>query len=417
MRKLLFIIAICFLTTFFAKGQKFSTCGTAAKVSYETFGPVMPNGSVDRSVERHHSHGLFFEEEHNVTWIAFEIPQDTVLTFDIFPQKTGQDINFLLFKDTVDVNEAFCKQIEDHKLVPVRTNLATPDSTKPKCSTGLSTTASDSIIPEGYNSNYSKALRVKKGDRFYLAIDNSTETKGAFILNLHVKFKTGPVLSEDHTVRNMDAPDIKAPKLTKFGKTNLTILVTDSSGHRIRAQLDISGAAAGQITSADTSTYTYTLIPRITININCNAHGYMFNEVAFTSPDTAANVTLPIIMTPVREHENMILKDIKFQEGVSIFLPSSQNELANLLEFMKNNPDVKILIKGFVNDPGSDNSGAAKKLSKQRAQAVYSFLAAAGVDKKRMDFKGFGNEMMIYPHPVNDRQQEANRRVEVEVMK
>jgi outer membrane protein OmpA-like peptidoglycan-associated protein len=419
MKKLLFIVVIFLLSGEFANAQRYSTCSVAAEVSSESFGPVAPNGAVDKSVAKHHSHGLFFEEEHNITWIAFDIPCDTMLTFDIFPQKAGDDIDFLLFKDDEDLNELFCKKIEEHKLTPIRTNLAKPDSNTPKCSTGLSLTATDTIVPVGYNPNYSKALKVKKGERYYLVIDNYTEAKGAFILALHLKFPVYTTVQTvaHETVRNMDAPDIKAPKLTKFGKTNLTIQVRDSAGHDIKAQLDISGARPGQITSADTASLTYTLIPRITININCNALGYMFSETTFTSPDTASDITLPIIMSPVREHQSFVMKDIKFQEGVAIFLPTSQNELANLLEFMKNNPSIGIIIKGYVNDPGSDNSGAAKKLSKQRAQAVYSFLAAAGVSKKRMDFKGYGNEKMIYPHPINERQAETNRRVEIEVVK
>ena len=48
---------------------------------------------------------------------------------------------------------------------------------------------------------------------------------------------------------------------------------------------------------------------------------------------------------------------------------------------------------------------------------MYQFLGAAGISKKRMGFKGFGNEHMIYPKPINAVQEEANRRVEVEVMK
>jgi OOP family OmpA-OmpF porin len=145
--------------------------------------------------------------------------------------------------------------------------------------------------------------------------------------------------------------------------------------------------------------------------------GYMFTDYTFSAPDTSSTILLPIILSRVQEHKSFVLKDIKFQEGIALFTASSQNQLMNLLEFMQSNPDVSILIKGYVNDPGSDNSGAAKRLSKERAEAVYEFLAGSGINRRRMSYKGFGNEHMIYPKPKTPQQEEANRRVEVEIMK
>lgn len=415
-KKLLLIIAIFFTTYTFTHAQKYGTCRTAADVSAETFGPVTPDGAIDKDVQKHHSHGLYFEEEHNITWITFEVPRDTILTFDIVPQKQEDDLDFLLFRDTEDFSNIFYKKIEEHKLKPIRTNLAKTDSVTHSGATGLSLTATDSIVPPGYNPCYSKALPVKKGERFYLVVDNYTEAKGEFILHLHLKFPVKKPLQTEVRKMNIDAAPYKAPRIIR-GKTNLTIKVVDSAGNLIKGQLDIVGIRKGTVTNVDTTEYEVELNPHQTLEINCNAPGYMFYSNTFQAPDTTSTITLPIVMAKVEEHKSFVLKEIKFQEGVAIFTASSQNELMNLLEFMQNNPTVSILIKGFVNDPGSDNSGAAKKLSKERAEAVYDFLAGAGIDRKRMGYKGFGNEHMIYPKPKTPQQEEANRRVEVEVMK
>ena len=421
MRKLLLLLAIMFVQIFIAGAQKHATCQTAAEVSSESFGPVAPNGMQDKSVQKSHSHGLYFETEHNVTWIAFDVPNDTVLTFELIPQKPHDDIDFLLFRDDEDLSEVFCTKIAGHKIKPIRTNLAKPDSVTHLGNTGLSLTATDTVVQRGHNSCFSKAVNVKKGERYYLAVDNYSEKKGAFILELHLKFpKYEPVQTEsrDKTpVNNIDAAPVKAPRIVQPGKTIVNITVTDSSGNPVKSELDITGVKQGQVINVDTNAYTLTLKPRQGININCNALGYMFTHYTYMSPDTASTITIPLILTRVEEHKSFILKNIKFQEGVAIFTASSQNELMNLLEFMRNNPDVNILIKGYVNDPGSDNSGMAKKLSKQRAEAVFQFLEAAGISKKRMDYKGFGNEHMIFPKPANPTQEEANRRVEVEIMK
>ncbi|MGP8214023.1 MAG: OmpA family protein [Bacteroidia bacterium] len=405
------------------EGQKYATCRTAADVSSETFGPVAPDGAKDKNVEKHHSHGFYFEEEHNITWITFEIPNDTILTFDLIPQKPKDDIDFLLFRDDDDFINVFSKKIEQHKILPLRSNLAKPDSLSPRGMTGLSLTAADTIVPVGNGPSYSKALKVKKGDRYYLVVDNFTEARGAFILDLHLKFpKYVPLQTESRDkIYTIDAAPVKAPPISTNNKGPANILVnitvTDSSGNPVKGELDITGVKRGEVINVDTTAYSLTLKARQGININCNARGYMFAHYSYFSPDTSVTVPVNIVLSKVEENKSFILKEIKFQEGVAIFLASSQNQLMNLLEFMKNNPDVNIIIKGYVNDPGSGNSSAAKKLSKQRAQAVFDFLVAAGINKKRMGFKGYGNENMIFPNPVNAVQEEANRRVEIEVVK
>ncbi|HXB12530.1 MAG TPA: OmpA family protein, partial [Bacteroidia bacterium] len=61
------------------------------------------------------------------------------------------------------------------------------------------------------------------------------------------------------------------------------------------------------------------------------------------------------------------------------------------------------------------NSGVAKQLSKDRAEAVFKFLGTFGISKSRMDYKGYGNKDMLFPNPINKEQEQANRRVEIEI--
>src|ERR1051326_4080664 len=63
----------------------------------------------------------YFEKEHNTSWFRFEIQDDVELTFDIVPENPNDDVDFALFKYDED---GFCDRIRQHKLLPVRTNLA-----------------------------------------------------------------------------------------------------------------------------------------------------------------------------------------------------------------------------------------------------------------------------------------------------
>lgn len=82
---------------------------------------------------------------------------------------------------------------------------------------------------------------------------------------------------------------------------------------------------------------------------------------------------------------------------------------------MLKNRDVRIEIQGYVNGPDESNSDYFLNLSAQRAIAVKNYLILNGIDEKRISTKGFGNKNMLYPHPANEQQSEANRRVEIKI--
>ena len=63
---------------------------------------------------------------------------------------------------------------------------------------------------------------------------------------------------------------------------------------------------------------------------------------------------------------------------------------------MKEHPEMRILIGGHAMKSDGDPKGY-KKLSEERAKAVYHYLIKMGIDKKRLEYKGHG-----YDKPVGD---------------
>ena len=153
------------------------------------------------------------------------------------------------------------------------------------------------------------------------------------------------------------------------------------------------------------------------ISITASAKDYLLSQLTY-EVQTDSDKAIYINMLKIREHMKMIFKHMEFERGEAKFLPSASESLNDLLEFMNNNPEVKILIKGFVNDPFDYyDQDFDMNLSKQRAQAVYNYLVGKGIDTKRLQCRGFGNKQMVYPKPANEDEMEANRRVEVEIVK
>lgn len=107
------------------------------------------------------------------------------------------------------------------------------------------------------------------------------------------------------------------------------------------------------------------------------------------------------------------LHNILFRSNSDRFMPEANNELQQLLKFLKKNPSVYIQIEGHVNAPREKPSRSLMRLSDKRADAVYWYLVEAGIDRKRMTTRGYGNMKMIYPRARFEKQFKRNRRVEI----
>ena len=64
-----------------------------------------------------------------------------------------------------------CQQIINKSILPIRTNISR-NNTDNFSKTGLSINAKNEFINSGVGNNYSKALKVNRGELLYLVIDN-----------------------------------------------------------------------------------------------------------------------------------------------------------------------------------------------------------------------------------------------------
>jgi outer membrane protein OmpA-like peptidoglycan-associated protein len=92
----------------------------------------------------------------------------------------------------------------------------------------------------------------------------------------------------------------------------------------------------------------------------------------------------------------------------------STEELTQLVELMKMNPKMEVMITGHT-----DNHGAVDynvKLSENRAAAVVTYLVKAGIAPARLKSKGYGDSR---PAAANDTEagRAKNRRIELVILK
>ena len=97
--------------------------------------------------------------------------------------------------------------------------------------------------------------------------------------------------------------------------------------------------------------------------------------------------------------EENFRRDIFFPIGNSNIAKSQTTKIAEIVTFMKENPDAKITLTGYA-DKGTGSAAFNDKIAARRAQTVYNTLAAKGVAKSRMIKKSMGSR--VQPFVEND---------------
>jgi len=117
--------------------------------------------------------------------------------------------------------------------------------------------------------------------------------------------------------------------------------------------------------------------------------------------------------------DNAIRTTIQFKGDKSIVLKKSLSELEYLGLSLLSNPEVCVELEGHINRPNEKPLARDHKdfgLSIARSVEIYNYLVEKGVSDDRLLARGYGNSRMIYPRAGWEKEQSANRRVEVKVM-
>ena len=110
----------------------------------------------------------------------------------------------------------------------------------------------------------------------------------------------------------------------------------------------------------------------------------------------------------------VILENVNFEFDKYNLLPSSEDILTTLLNYLQGNPEIKISIEGHTDDIGTEQYNDL--LSINRAKSVYNWLINKGIDSTRLGFTGFGKSRPIF-NEKDVEHRALNRRVEVRIIK
>ncbi len=149
--------------------------------------------------------------------------------------------------------------------------------------------------------------------------------------------------------------------------------------------------------------------------ITVMAKGYLNNTKKVVLPDVDSLITKRIVflMKPVQVGQQFVLSNIYFPAGKAEFMPKSYAALDRLLNFMRINPDVKILVSGHTNNIGDYRK--LMDLSRRRAEAVKQYLVSHGISPDRIQTVGYGPDRPIADNSTLEGRRK-NQRVEVKII-
>lgn len=162
-------------------------------------------------------------------------------------------------------------------------------------------------------------------------------------------------------------------------------------------------------------------VPRNAYRIHAEAAGFISEgrqmDLTNLVEEGHADVTVTLSswrLVAIEPQAIVRLGELTFDTNRAVIKPSSYPELNRLLQAMKEQPSLVIEIQGHT-----DNVGAAAsnlKLSRQRAQAVKTFLVARGIRSERIRTIGYGETRPLVSNDDEEEGRALNRRVDVKII-
>ncbi|MBN2892098.1 MAG: OmpA family protein [Bacteroidales bacterium] len=142
--------------------------------------------------------------------------------------------------------------------------------------------------------------------------------------------------------------------------------------------------------------------------------GYLFQSENFDLVSTSnyEEISKNIELSSIEVNSIARLSNIFFDFASSNLKDASVPELDRVVQFMKDNPNMKIEISGHTDNIGNYDDNM--RLSQQRAEAVAQYISNKGIPKERIIAKGYGFEKPVATNNTPEGRQQ-NRRVEFKV--
>ncbi|MBQ9639414.1 MAG: OmpA family protein [Bacteroidales bacterium] len=302
-----------------------------------------------------------FEYEHNSVWFKLTIPYSGDLEFDLTQTNPKDDYDFLVYRYT---DAYFSNHLIQNKIKPIASSLAAPDTAfnGKGVTQGMRTSARELHLSKRSTERFVKSIPVKKGEVYYIVLDNLSPKGEGFTLRASVKvdFFSPTVMFYDAVQR-------------KYVDVDLLILEKSTDNRPIVKDEHFRNSKVR-------------FVPNFNYALYAKHDGYFSIYKEFNSNIFKEDTLMRFIMNHVKVGTVFPISEIYFDDEGNL-LPESDTVLLDQVAVMKNHPNVEFKIKGYVFSYGIDIDGDLE-LSLQRAQRVKSFFVDHGINAARMTVAG-----------------------------
>ncbi|MDR2010584.1 MAG: OmpA family protein [Bacteroidales bacterium] len=223
---------------------------------------------------------------------------------------------------------------------------------------------------------------------------------------------------EDLDIYYFEIPEEAKPITVTYVKG---YVYDNKTNERLQSQCELLDLGSGEIlTSVLSEEYTGEYMVSLPVNrdyaFNVSREGYLFYSENF-SLTNLENPEEPYIMNiplkPIEKGVTVVLKNIFFEFASYELLPESYTELNKIVEYMTTNPTMKIEIGGHTDNVGSKEYN--KRLSQDRAKAVYDYLIRKEISKDRLSYQGYDFSVPVADNDTEEGRAQ-NRRTEFKVI-
>jgi outer membrane protein OmpA-like peptidoglycan-associated protein len=236
-----------------------------------------------------------------------------------------------------------------------------------------------------------------------------------------IPVKPDTIVIRDTIVIVKEITPVVQPEVPKELILFLVGKVTDSETDApVIASVEIldltNNVVIGTTASSDVDgSYRFKLPAKKAYMINFRGNGYLSDKKRIIFPESYSeeSYNLEVALVKVKVGKKVVLNNILFEVGKAVLTTGSYSELDRLVSIMQDSPQMKIEISGHTDKTGSEPINF--KLSEERAKTVVEYLVKKGIDRARMEYKGFGSLQ-----PIDDNATPAgrakNRRVEFKIL-
>ncbi len=230
---------------------------------------------------------------------------------------------------------------------------------------------------------------------------NSENDEVDFFVSLDGKtgyFSSNNIDNQDWNIYQFELYEAARPHVMMIVKGKVTADDGDLEGATVEIRDTATNVIATGIVNANSGNYAVATEVKkdnpqpVILTVKKEGHSY---DSQIITPEQMQEeiVTKDAEVKSIETGKVCDLRDIYYETNSYTLTKASKVVLALFIEFLKDNPTVKVEIQGHTDNVGNDD--ANQKLSEHRAKAVFDYVIDKGIPSDRLRYKGYGESQPI----------------------